>query len=589
MRKSFGILLVLFVIVTVNAQKKPQERKIDTVKTEVVEVVTKYNPKIADAKKINTSPSTTLFDKSKKKELEYTISSVPVASTFIPKTGVVKGIDVGVKERIYKNYLALGYGNFATPFVETYLEHSTNYDNQFGVLARYMSSNENINETLLDSQYSNFNAGLFYKQEERYFDWKVALNSERNQYNWYGLPVNSFSETTINSINEQQNYNYFQVLGDFNFIDSKLEYSRIRAAYFTDSFNSKEYLINLNTKLNLPLNTLIASLNDISIETGLEYLNGQFITNYAETSALNYSIITAKIRPTYQAIFQGFTINAGVKTYVALDTENRENNFYLFPDVSIEKVILKNQLTIYGGVLGDLHTNTYKQFTEQNPFVSPTLSIKQTAETSNFFVGLNGLLSKDFSFNLKGSLRNEENKPLFLRNNSKSDGVSGMLNGNSLKGYEFGNSFAIYYDDVKTTTVLAELQYNFNKNIGLSAHLQYDNYTVTTAFSDWNLPSFQGSLTGDYKNDKWFASSTVFYVGERNDALFSGSFPATINQVQVVNSFVDLNINGGYHFNDSFSAFLKMNNILNTEYQRFANFETQGFQVLGGITYKFDF
>jgi hypothetical protein len=48
-------------------------------------------------------------------------------------------------------------------------------------------------------------------------------------------------------------------------------------------------------------------------------------------------------------------------------------------------------------------------------------------------------------------------------------------------------------------------------------------------------------------------------------------------------------LNGGYHFNDRFSAFLRLNNLLHTEYQRFANFDTQGFQVLGGITYKFDF
>jgi outer membrane receptor protein involved in Fe transport len=50
-----------------------------------------------------------------------------------------------------------------------------------------------------------------------------------------------------------------------------------------------------------------------------------------------------------------------------------------------------------------------------------------------------------------------------------------------------------------------------------------------------------------------------------------------------------VNLNGGYHFNDKFSAFLRLNNVLNTAYQRFANFNTQGFQALAGITYKFDF
>jgi hypothetical protein len=57
MKKGFIILLILFSIVSVNAQKKPAEKVKDTVKTEIVEVVTKYNPKIAAAKKITKNPT----------------------------------------------------------------------------------------------------------------------------------------------------------------------------------------------------------------------------------------------------------------------------------------------------------------------------------------------------------------------------------------------------------------------------------------------------------------------------------------------------------------------------------------------------
>ena len=49
MKKGFTLFLISFTFLSVNAQKK--EQVIDTVKTEVVNIVTKYNPKIADAKK----------------------------------------------------------------------------------------------------------------------------------------------------------------------------------------------------------------------------------------------------------------------------------------------------------------------------------------------------------------------------------------------------------------------------------------------------------------------------------------------------------------------------------------------------------
>ena len=51
MKKGFTIFLILLAFLTTNAQKKNTEKAKDTVRTEVVNVVTKYNPKIADAKK----------------------------------------------------------------------------------------------------------------------------------------------------------------------------------------------------------------------------------------------------------------------------------------------------------------------------------------------------------------------------------------------------------------------------------------------------------------------------------------------------------------------------------------------------------
>jgi outer membrane receptor protein involved in Fe transport len=71
--------------------------------------------------------------------------------------------------------------------------------------------------------------------------------------------------------------------------------------------------------------------------------------------------------------------------------------------------------------------------------------------------------------------------------------------------------------------------------------------------------------------------------------MYTDIFPSTAASTQSIPSFLDINLNGGYHFNDTFTAFLKVNNILNSNYQRFVNFEVQGFQILGGITYKFDF
>lgn len=585
MKKGFLIVLILGSF-HIFSQKKNNEKVKDTVKTEVVEVITSYNPKIADANKLKKNPTVKLLEKTKKQPLKYSIFSVPVASTFVPKSGVVKGIDVGVKERIYDNFIAAGFGNYTSPYFETFLHKHTRFQSEFGLSAKYNASFENIKNTVLNSDFSNFGASVFYKQDERYFDWKVTLNSDRNHYNWYGITPNFIDVNTIDAIAEKQTYNAFNLIGDIDFLESYIDKSSLSFSYFSDAFNSSEFLVNLDADLDIPVSFIRKNLK---INTNLEYLKGKFENNYSNTNKLNYNIFTAKINPEYNTIFNGFSVKLGAKLFGSFDGQNKVNNFLIYPDVRIQKEIMNESLQVYGGISGDLKTNTYKSFSENNPFISPTIFITQTAEKMNAFLGFNGVLNNSVSFNVSASFKNEQDKPLFLKNNSKSDGISTSANGINFRGYEYGNSFGIVYDDVKTTSVFAEMSYEFSKKITFETSFQFDNYNTTTELEAWNLPTFQGNLIAKYKNEKWYATSTILFVGNRKDGLYAANYPINSKTSQIIPSFFDLNLNGGYLFNDKFSAFLKINNLLNNNYQRFANFEVQGFQILGGVTYKFDF
>lgn len=588
MKKGFLIFLIFFVFFSTIAQEKPNSAK-DTVKTEVVEVITSYNPEIADANKIKKNPTIILSDKNKKKKLTYSIFSAPVASTFIPKSGVVKGIDVGVKERMYNNYAALGFGNYKSSYAELYIHNYTRFQGEYGISAKYDISQNNLDNTLLDSNFSNLLASLFYKREERYFDWKVTLNTKQNSYNWYGLQENVFVPSIINNIEENQKYSYFNATGEIDFLDAYLDKSTLSVSYFFDDYSSSEFLINLDTDFDLPIDFISRRLNNLQLGLGIEYLGGSFATDYDNQNEVNYSIFTVNINPQYKDTFGGFSMKIGTKLFASFDGENDVNHFLVYPDVKLQQAIIQEKLNVYAGIFGDFHTNTYKKFSEENPFISPTQFITQTAEKYNVFAGLNGVINNDLSFNVSASIKEEEDKALFVRNNSKSSGVNNNVNGVTLKGYEYGNSFFILYDDVKTTSFFAELEYDLTKRITLATNFQFDSFTMETQTAAWNLPTIQGSFTGAYKSNKWYATTNIFYVGERKDVLYTSTFPSTLNNVQNLEAYIDVNLNGGYHFNDKFSTFLRLNNILNADYQRFANFNVQGFQVLGGITYKFDF
>ena len=182
------ILAVIFMasILQVFSQKKSKKgvKKKDSI-IEVINVVTSYTPTVSDAFKLNKSPKIKLSENTKKKKLSYAIFSAPVASTFVPKSGVVKGIDVGIKERLYDNYLALGFGNYTTPFIEVFLHQNRKFETDYGVYLNYISSENGIKNTSLNTGYSSLNLGGYYMKEVRNFTWKIGGNIQQQKHNWY--------------------------------------------------------------------------------------------------------------------------------------------------------------------------------------------------------------------------------------------------------------------------------------------------------------------------------------------------------------------------------------------------------------------
>ena len=583
------ILSFICFCTVVGIAAQDHSKKKDTVKTEVVEIETRYNPKIADANKIVKKPTIKILEKSKRKKLVYSIFSAPVASTFVPKTGVVKGIDVGVKERIFNNFVALGYGNYASPYTEMYFHYNSKFENDFGLHLKYSGSQENLRNSVLNSTFSNIETTVFYSQNERFYKWKTYLSAKRNSYNWYGLPDLNFSTLAIGQIEEQQNYNQFNLGGEISFEDSKIEIVKFDLQYFTDAWNSSELYADGSAIFKFPVDFLFRNSNEISISTQMEYLRGRFQQSYSSDAPLDHHFLTLNASPRYKFKWGAIAVDLGTKLFLSFDIENDLQHFLVYPDVNVQFPIVKDFVSVYGGISGGLTTNNFASFTEQNPYVSPTLFMTQTNQKYHAFGGIKALATNDLSVHLGISRKNEEDKPLFIRNNSKSDGATTSLNGSDLNGFEYGNSFSVIYDDVITMTFSGELAYEASKYVSVSTSLRYHVFDTRNSAEAWNLPNTEASILAKFKKKSWYGSASINYFGDRKDALYSGIYPSNTIGIQTIAGFVDANLNGGYHFNDQFTVFVKINNFINGKYQQFANFDVQGFQAILGLSYKFDF
>ena len=573
MRKYLILFIVLFISSLTFSQKKKKEK----LETEEITVVKSFAPTVSDAFKINTEPKIDTSDISSKIELNYTLKTVPVASTFIPAKGKARAIQKEPRERFYQNFASVGYGNFNTPMVELFAHYNTSNYNDFGGFINYHSSGGGIDGVKLNDNFMKFGTDLYYKQTERYFEWQAKAGFKYLSNNWYGLSDEiNFSDNTIKSIDEKQNYMDVYFGGDIEFFDALVHKGNITISRFSDKMKSIENYGVLSGTVDFPVgNELIYTV------ISLEFLNGHFEHNYAKDNSINYTFFNLGFSPNFEILRDNLKLNLGANLYYSMTDSDVGSKFYAYPNVTASYNISNQSFIAYAGVTGDLTQNSYKDFAKENPFVSPTLNIERTSEQYNAYAGIKGLITNNIRFNIKASYGSEKDKALFKLNPSKTNGTIDVE-----KGYEAANSFQVVYDNVNTIRVDGEVIVDWTKEFKFGGNVEFNSYNLDTQAEAWNLPMIKATLITKYIRKKWNVGAEMFFASDRKDDLIIED-PYSIMRI-TNKSYFDININGLYNFNDKFSIFLNLNNILNSNYQEYTNFKVQGFQVFGGVKYKFD-
>ena len=88
--------------------------------TETVTVVKPYSPTVSDAFKLRSDPSLEDSIVLQKKKINYSIFSVPVASTFTPAKGRASRVKKTPPPTLYNSYASIGLGNFNNAMLELY-------------------------------------------------------------------------------------------------------------------------------------------------------------------------------------------------------------------------------------------------------------------------------------------------------------------------------------------------------------------------------------------------------------------------------------------------------------------------------------
>ncbi len=569
--------LLIILLALVSTASFSQKKKKDQITTEEIIVVKPFSPSVSKAYKVPMEPQVDSVDLKVKKEIRYSISSVPVASTFTPAKGKAKTLALVPKERFYNNYISAGYGNYQTPIVEAFARSSTSNYNDFGGFLNYHSSGGGIDEVELDDGFTDINLDLFYKQAERTFDWEAEGGFRHLATNWYGLSKEiDFSKQVINSIDEKQSYTDLYVGGNISFTDALFHKGVAQLRHFFDKANSRENHLNLGSTIDFPIGREL-----IYTQISLEFLNGKFANNYFQTDDLSYTYFNLGVSPNFELLREDLTLNLGARLYYSITNDFEGSKFYAYPNITASYNISEESFIAYAGITGDLRQNSYRDFVYENPFVSPTLFIKRTNQQYNAYAGIKGLLNGKIRFNLQAGYSSEKDMPLFKLNPSLTDGKSPVA-----EGYQAANSFQVLYDDVKTIHFNGELIFDLFREFRFGGNVEFNSYSLDSQEHAWNLPMVKATLLAKYTRPKWSAGADLFFSSDRKDEL--SVIPLTT--VRITNSaYFDVNLQGLYKIDDKFDVFVNLNNILNNNYEEYTNFKVQGFQFFVGAKYKFDF
>lgn len=564
------------------------QKKDENIGTEVVNVVKPYSATISDAFKVKETPSLDDEDNSKKEDIQYTIFSFPVASTFTPAKGKAAGVDKTKRDKLYNNYATLGLGNYGHLVGELYVTENISSAEYIAGMFRHHSSQGGIDDVVLDDSFYTTALDLTYGNQQRNFNWSADVGYENQVFNWYGIDQEYFNQEMAfyDNFSPSHTFHNAYLAGKIGFDEGIFSGATLKFNRFWDNNGSTENRFVVKPSFNV-------EIDDINIKTNVivDYVGGSFEQTYFDTPGNAYGFTNVGLNPSFTLNQDELSLNIGLSLFYSADLENSDSKFFVYPNITASYKLVGNLMILYAGADGTLQQNSYRDFTNENPFLSPTLFISPTDRQYDFFAGLKGKLAGNISYNVRASLIQEKNRALFRSNLFPvvtSPNISEFLS-----GYQFGNSFDVIYDNLTTVQIFGELNADLSKNVSAGIQGTLSSFSTSNQAEAWNLPAvtLRGNLDVTI-TDKWFAGANVFFVGERKDQMaVRDLFNPIINEARTVtlDNYFDVNANVGYQYSDRLSFFLRANNILNQNYDRWMNYPAQGFQIMLGANYKFDF
>ena len=459
----------------------------------------------------------------------------------------------------FQNSIKAGYGNFGSPIGE--LLYFKNLDKvKFNTRIFHESFREGPIEGS-NSSTSNTELRLGATISGKAFEVTPRFGVEQIGYKFYGNTNNrntGFSTAEALEVQSRSVNFGFGIKGDVK----DLTYS------FNPMINNtsqsvkdgpdinKELVFEFKGDLNLKINKPTIVGFDLSGNSG-DYTGG-----------LNYNRSLLTIAPWISHRSSSWKIKGGL----GLSTDKTgsvSNRTGLYPFFNADWQF-DPKWSLSGSINSGIKWNSLESLLEQNQFLDDSLVIHNTELQLAIGGSIKGSLTNNLTVTSGVKWESYNAIPIFLPSTDSSRFIVGYDNG------PFQSS---------TTDVLSfrgGLVYAPTSSTSAGMEFTLYNYTTSSLAKAWHLPS---------ASFKFFILKNIkekFFINTEFIALGGIEAPGTTaTEIIDLDSFLDVNLNLDYKATERFSIFLKLNNLLNNEYERYIGYPVRGASFKVGGKYRF--
>jgi len=522
----------------------------DTVKKKAtIDITSTYKPVLRNAIKINFSASHLNADTSRP-NLTYNIPAQNLFYAYQPIP--LKPLALQQDTNLYlgsRNYVKVGYGNLSTPYVNAGFSFGDGKKFLANVYAEYISSKGKM----LYQDYSRLNVkatGSFFMPKNEVY---AGVNVRMSENFLYGY------DTSIYKYSKKDVRQQFQDISFKGGIRNTVtgEYGiNYNPSIEVSNFTNVNKLTETSIVVNAPVEKQFGEAFAFKVEAKAD-VTAYATKNLTTNVKLNNNIF--QVAPSFIISTPRFSVNAGI-----LPTWDN-GNFVWMPNVYAEATIAENIFAFQAGWVGKYTKNTYRNLSEINPYLQ-TFSKQLNTKEIEYYGGIKATLGKHFNFNAKAGLVTYTNLPFFI-NDTATDNKSFVISNET---------------GVRNLRVHGDISYINQDKFTVTAGLTFNGYAgMKSNAKAWNTIPMEFTSALRWQAFKQVLLKADFY------AFGGGHYLVKGNPSRIFSPGSDLSAGIEFKISKMFSAWMDVNNIFNTKYERLHNYPVYGLNLMGGVRVNF--